>query len=502
MTDLIYIDNMVTISKAVIAMKPRSAVLACLICLGTAGAIAGFDPQSSLPDIGNTAQQTMSLSEEQRLGDEVMRYVRRAEPLVEDPELNEYISHLGNRLASYLPSQAFPYTFFIVQSPVINARAQFGGYIGLNAGLILTSQSENELASVVAHEIAHVSQRHLARNLEANQRISLPSMAGIIAAILLASQGSQASMAALYGGMAGSIQSQLNFTRGNEEEADRVGIQLLSDSGMDPRGMAGFFSRLQSNSRYSEFAVPEILRTHPVTLNRLSEAQSRAERLPAANSPDSMGYLLARAKLSVLLSNNLPLLRQQLAQRLDNERPPQQYATRYALAYAALLANAPREAISHINQLMAQDSRRPSYLRMLGDAQLAAGDTPHAIRTFQQANELHPYNLSLTTGYIETLLASNQGAQAYTVLDEYLRNKPITLPLLKLKARVADAIGNPIELHSTLADYYQQMGQTNDAIKQLEQALAHARGNPILVPKLESMLDTLKQRALREKENK
>lgn len=481
-------------------MKPKLAVLACLICVGAAS--AGFDPQSSLPDIGNTAQQTMSLSEEQRLGDEIMRYVRRAEPLVEDPELTEYISNLGHRLASYLPEQTFPYTFFIIQSPVINARAQFGGYIGINAGLILASQSENELASVVAHEIAHVSQRHLARNIEASQRISLPSMAGIIAAILLASQGSQASMAALYGGMAGSIQSQLNFTRGNEEEADRVGIQLLSTSGMDPRGMAGFFGRLQTNSRYSEFSVPEILRTHPVTLNRLSEAQSRAERLPAVNTPDSMGYLLARAKLTVILSNNLPQLRQQLAQRIENERPPQQYATRYALAYASLLANLPQDAITQLNLLITQDSRRPPYVRLLGDAQLASGATQQALATFQQANALHPYNLSLTTGYIEALLSSKQGTQANSVLDEYLRNKPITLPLLKLKARVADAAGNPIELHSTLADYYQQMGQTNDAIKQLELALSHARGNAILLPKLETMLETLKQRALREKENK
>lgn len=481
-------------------MKLRTIALACILL--SVQASADFDPQTALPDIGNSAQKTMSLAEEQRLGDEIMRYVRRAEPLVEDPELVEYIEGLGHRLASNLPEQAFPYHFFIIQSPVINARAQFGGYIGINAGLILASQSENELASVVAHEIAHVSQRHLTRGIEAGQRISLPSLAGMIAAILLAGQNPQASMAALYGGMAGSIQSQLNYTRANEEEADRVGIQLLSSSGMDPRGMAGFFSRLQSSSRYSEFAMPEILRTHPVTLNRIAEAQNRAEQLPRTNNPDSFSYLLARAKLTVLLSGNLPELRQKLSIRLASEKAPLKFTTRYALAYSAYLDNDPNEALKQINLLLDQDIKRPAYLRIKADALFAAGQHEQSLALFQNALSLHPYNLSLTTGYTEALITAKKGAMAKVLLDDYLRNKPITIPLIKLKARVADAVGNTIELHATLADYYVEMGQTNDAIKQLEIALGLATNNPFQVSKLQARLDELKQRALREKENK
>lgn len=477
-------------------------LFALLTALVLTKSYADFDPQSQLPDIGNSAQQVLSVADEQRLGEQFMHYVRSTQPIADDPELEDYISSLGIKLASNLPEQPFRYNFFIIQSPVINAFAAPGGHIGINSGLIQATQSETELSSVVAHEIAHVSQRHISRRIEAQKSQSISTMAAVIAAILLAGQNNQASFAALYAGLAGGAQAQLNFTRAHEEEADRVGIQLLAATHIDPRGMASFFSRLQMNTRYSEFATPEILRTHPVTLNRIAEAQSRAEQLPKYSNTDSMGYLLTRSKLLVLTSSNHLALKQQLQQRLENEEAPGRHATRYALAYTAYLAREYNEALSHLDYLLAHDERRLPYLRLQADALYGSGKHEKALELYRNANQLHPYNKSLTVGYAEALLSNKQGAQAKIHLDEYLRNKPVTLSLLKLKAQIEESVGNKVEVHATLAEYYDQLGQTTDAIHQMEYAIDWAKNNPYITPKLQTRLDQLKEQALKEKSEK
>ncbi|MDH3872013.1 MAG: M48 family metalloprotease, partial [Gammaproteobacteria bacterium] len=252
-----------------------------------------------LPSIGDSSGSVISPEQEQQLGAAFMRQLRSSGIILEDLEITNYIESLGQRLTVNSEDPARRFTFFVVNEPSINAFAGPGGYIGIHTGLILASESESELAGVLAHEIAHVTQRHLARAYEASERLSLPTMAAMLAAILVASQHSEAGQAAMAAVSAGGMQYQIDFTRANEKEADRVGIQTLALAGLDPFGMPRFFERLQKNSRLYGSRPPEFLSTHPVTTDRIAEATSRAERHTASKQGDSLDFQLVRAKLRV-----------------------------------------------------------------------------------------------------------------------------------------------------------------------------------------------------------
>lgn len=254
-------------------MKPLRS-LAVALALLTGPALAA----PALPAMGEVASDTLSRAQEREIGQRMMMEVRRRLPLLEDPEVNAYLQDLGQRLATHSQAPELDYHFFVVDLPAINAFAMPGGYIGVNAGLILSARSESELAGVLAHEIAHVTQRHIARGIEASQRASLQNAALLLAAILVGSQDSQAGTAAAAASMAGSIQQQLNYSRAFEHEADNLGIRMLAAAELDPNGMPTFFERLALATRY-QGRPPEYLSTHPVTETRIAESSNRAASL-------------------------------------------------------------------------------------------------------------------------------------------------------------------------------------------------------------------------------
>jgi beta-barrel assembly-enhancing protease len=267
--------------------------------LGAAALPFSHADLADLPSMGDTAGQLISPEQEKQFGESFMRQIRRSGKLVQDPELNDYLQQLGYRLAAASDAPGYGFTFFLVDDPSINAFAGPGGYIGVHTGLLLAARNESELAGVLAHEIAHVTQRHLLRAYEAAQRMSLPTAAALLAAILIGSQDSQAGQAALVGLQAASAQYQINFTRANEHEADRVGIQTLVRSGIDPRGMPDFFERLHQQTRLYGNRLPEFLSTHPVTTSRIAETAARAEAHAGEGRRDSLGFQLARTSLQV-----------------------------------------------------------------------------------------------------------------------------------------------------------------------------------------------------------
>ena len=260
----------------------------------------GARAATDLPDIGDSAGAVISPEQEYKLGQAFLRDLRSKDMVLDDGEVGQYIQSLGSKLAAQADTQPNPFTFFVVNSNVLNAFAIPGGFIGVHAGLIQETKTESELAGVMAHEISHVTQHHGARMFEAASRLSIPSAVGILGAIALGALNPQAGQAAVAAVMAGQQQYALNFTRANEQEADRIGIQVMAQANFNPQGMADFFERLQTANRFNDPAlVPEFLRTHPVTTNRIAEARDRADHMPHVKVDESDQFQLMRAKIIV-----------------------------------------------------------------------------------------------------------------------------------------------------------------------------------------------------------
>jgi beta-barrel assembly-enhancing protease len=258
-------------------------------------------PPAALPDLGDAAQADLSPAQERKLGETVIRQLRAAGGYMNDPEVNDYLNELGHRLIANSKDVKQDFQFFAVPDPQVNAFALPGGYIGVHSGLILLTQSESELASVLAHEISHVTQHHIARMIAGQKDSMLMSLAGLALAVLASrahgnSSGDMA-QAAVAATQAASLQYQLNFTRENEYEADRIGFARLDGAGFDVYSMGTFMERLQRSSRFLDNGAPNYLRTHPVTYERIAEAQARAYGHAYRQVADSLDFHLVRALL-------------------------------------------------------------------------------------------------------------------------------------------------------------------------------------------------------------
>ncbi len=427
-----------------------------------------------LPDIGDTSESVLSLAEENRLGAAFMRNLRGALSIAYDPEIESYITSLGERLTTNSNSQQ-RFTFFVVNDTSINAFAGPGGHIGINTGLIMTSETESELASVMAHEIAHVTQRHLARAFESASQSSVPTAAAIIAAIILASQDSQLGSAAIATALASSTQQRINFTRQNEKEADRLGMSLLASSNFDPQGMPSFFERLYRNSRGSESQSLEFLRTHPLTLSRVSDTRNRAAQYPAAKHYDQTNYQLIKTKLQVLSSSDSGQNIAHFRQQLEKASAQQQDIARYGYALSLAKAGKYEQAMTQIKMLIKQEPERVNYQIAAANIAFSAGDLTHAATICEENLKIFPHHHALSSLYGMVLIKQGDAAKASALLHEHLRRHPSNPQLYKLLAQ-AEHLNNHLPAsHEALAEHYYLMGLTHVGIEQLGIALDHTK---------------------------
>ncbi|MCM2313335.1 MAG: M48 family metalloprotease, partial [Steroidobacteraceae bacterium] len=305
------------------------------------GPLGAQSAQDQLPEMGTAAQATLSIEDEYRIGRMVMRGLRDSGAVMEDPEVSEYLQSLGLRLSSLAHDGNRDFNFFVVRDNAINAFALPGGFIGIHSGLLLETNHESELAAVLAHEVAHVTQRHIARGLESQARANLVSTAATLAAILIgamAGGSSDATIGAVTAAQNMAIQSQINFTREHEYEADRVGIGLLASAGFDPASMAAFFDTMGRRTQLAPDRVPELLRTHPVTSARIAEARGRANQMGAVVvAPDSLSYALTKERIRVLSTPAGEDPREYYASLTTNE-PDVSLAQAYGRALAQVMA--------------------------------------------------------------------------------------------------------------------------------------------------------------------
>jgi beta-barrel assembly-enhancing protease len=423
-----------------------------------------------LPDFGDSAGSVISPEFERRLGKMFLNQVRHFENVVSDPEVESYIQSIGYQLASHSDNTEQPFTFFVVNNPAINAFAGPGGMIGINSGVIIQSGSESELAGVIAHEIAHVTQRHLARMFEQQELLSIPTAAAMVGAILVAVANPEAGVAALAGVSGLSAQNQINFTRANEEEADRVGMQTLVRADYDPRGMPAFFEKLQQISRYSQSGAPEFLRTHPLTTSRIADSIARAETYPKKSYENTNSYELVRYKLIVGSAKSAKEAAKAFREELNiNEGSEKNKAPiRYGLAYAYIRSTEYDRAQIQIEKLLKVDPDNIAYLLLAAKLETARSKYDAAFTIYEKAYKLFPDYKPVVVAYSRALLDVSKAKEARDILKNYERHYSHDLNTYSLLGQAEAMLGNEIETAVIQAEYYFLAANTKLAIDKLK----------------------------------
>lgn len=425
---------------------------------------------SELPDLGQDAASIISPYEERRIGEGAMMQIRRQLDFIDDPELRDYIGGLGNRLTGALIDKQRDYQFFLLESPVINAFALPGGFIGFHTGLVTNATSESELASVMAHEIAHVTQRHWPRQVAAQKDRSGMTMVAILAAVVLAAAGETNAGGIAAAAMASEVDAQLAFTRSFEREADRIGIHLLSDAKYDSRAMADFFERLDAANRFSGGgSIPEFMRTHPVTTDRIAEARDNAAQLPQHDRTSSSDFYHFRARTRAYYQ---PDPRQALAhftRALKQKNIPntERLAARYGLALVHLRLGNFGVADKNIAILRKQNHGELRYQLAQADIAIAAGRTKHGLELYRRIYARKSTDLWVARRYGENLLHQQRPKQALRVIQPALNQAPNDPALNKLVAKAAGETGDLVRAHRAMAEYHLITGNPHEAINQL-----------------------------------
>lgn len=426
-----------------------------------------------LPDMGESIDRFLSAAEEQQLGEAFMRNVRRSLSVMDDIQITRYINSLGQRLATFSNQPQRGFSFFVVDDPNINAFAGPGGYIGINAGLILAAQDEDELAAVIAHEIAHVTQRHLARAYENTNDMSLPMTAAIIAAIVLGNQPGmgQLSEATIASAAAGSIQKQINFTRSNEQEADRIGMQILSQAAYDNDAMQRFFTRLLQQNQYQEDASLEFLRTHPLTINRIAgsislQVNTSAHTLAKNKSSAHEYFLMMQHRIRVFISTNSAQLSDYYASQSDASN-----ANKYGKALAATRLRQYQAADKILADLLTDSPDNLQYLLAKIENEITRGDAQQAVALLSNKLRLYPNDIALSILYAQALLKDGQYINARDLLRKFIYKVKPTPLLFSLLAESEGKSNNVVAAHQALAEYYFLNGDSVSALKQIDLAL-------------------------------
>lgn len=449
---------------------PKLLLLSAVLLFSTsAGAQTSRVP---LPDMGNSASTILSDREEAEYAREMIRQLRHYDLLIEDPQVLAYFEDMGFRLVSRSDRPEQVFTFVVMNEPAINAFAAPGGLVALHSGLILAAESPHEVAGVLAHEIAHVTQLHLYRAFENAKAMTLPIALATLGLILAGGGDGEVISGALMSAQAMSTQMRINFTRHNEIEADRIGIQTLSDAGYDPDGMAEFFSKLNRLTRVNGEGPPEFLRTHPVNVNRIAEARDRAANLPEPPGDPDSGFYLMQARVRALYEDEpeeaIAWFRDELQ---EDHGQPQVDGLNYGLAIALQRDLKYAESREILETLNRSDPYQLAYQLQLADLDLAVDEPESALTRLSNLHQDFPGNHAIAVEYAEALLHGKepkQAEQATRMLREQALKRPDDPTLYALYARAANIAGDEVRSTEALAESYYQRGETTDAIEQLE----------------------------------
>jgi beta-barrel assembly-enhancing protease len=461
----------------------RALLLTLFVATATVSTLAVAEtPRSSpssvgsdLPDLGSPALEGVTKTEQLEYDAMVAKQLRDQGGLLEDAEVSEYLNAIGAKLAAQTPDGARNFHFFVVKDPEINAFALMGGYVFVNYGLILATQNESELAGVMAHEIAHIAQHHILRAMHAQTQQALTSAAAMLATIILGALGGGGSGQAIEGGMmigqGLAAQQQINFTRDNESEADRVGIGYLVAAGYNPSALADFFETTSRSEGLSMSYIPAMLVNHPMFPDRIAEARERAAQLGGqVKVKESQSYELIRERLRVITADPDTDITKQFVLRLHNGEDTMGVQYGYALALTA--RGKPEEAVRILTKMTKEHQDLVLPYVALGQAQLKAGHKDEGLATLQKAEGLFPRNVPVTVRYAEGLMSVGRNKDAHLALLDLFNNVEPDPDQIRLTALAASAAGDVGDAYYYMGEYQIAGGELQLAMQQYALALA------------------------------
>lgn len=470
-----------------------------LLCLCLASALSILPAESSmaepnrtdLPDMGTVASSTLSISKELQYGDAYMRILRATQPIINDPVMNQYLDDLGHRLVAHADNVKTPFQFILINNHVINAFAFFGGHVALHSGLFLHTHSESELASVMAHEISHITQRHLARRMEDEARNTPATVAAIAGSLLLAIASPQAGIAAINATMAGHIQGQLNYSRSNEQEADRFGMRTLEKSGFNVMAMPNFFSRLAAQYRYSS-KPPQMLLTHPLPQSRITDTRQRAQQYQPHHPAPSLSFYLAKARVIARYSG---LKTESALDWFSRHKKNAPTAMKPAFDYGQALVYLDTDKLSQSKNLLMplwkQDPDNPFYLDAMSDLYLALKEGKQAQTMLSNALENNPKNAILLINYANVLYEEKNFQQAIHVLQRYTHTYPSDVNGWDLLSKANSRLGNEQEVLAARGEILALKAQWTKAIQYYTQASQLAKLGSLEQARYDARIDQL-----------
>ncbi len=422
-----------------------------------------------IPSANERAYLRFYSIKEQALAKQMMTRIRLSGMLYPDPIVTNYTSNLGNSLVRASTHNKQPFYFFTLADHRINAFAGPAGHIGINAGLILACESESELASVLAHEVAHVTQGHLTQSISRAEGVNLGHAATILASIALGIVNPALGAGALNVGMAGTAQAMLNFSRSHEFEADQIGIQTLYNAGYNPNSMVDFFQRLQKEERYYD-RPPELLLSHPYTEERIAQSKNRLAKMKPQLVQNHLSFYLIQERTRNLMSQNTHDLLTYYQRTINNATYQNKTASQYGYSLALLSNQQTKKAKKILEELLRQYPKNSLFQTALGHAFYDLKQPKKSVALYQKAYQQHPDNFALMYMYANILLDTKQPKKSIAVLKDFMRNYPYDTKPYDLLSRAQAQAGYIVSAYQTRAKLFLIYGDKQAALAQLQAA--------------------------------
>ena len=459
-------------------MKKTLLIFIFLSCIVTA---------NNLPELGDYSSSKISESDEIFIGRQILFQVNQSDSIIRDIEISDYLDLLGKRLINASTDPAKKIEFFIVSDPSINAFAMLGGVIGVHSGLFLASNTESELASVISHEIAHINQKHISRFLLQQERASYQSTFIMAVALLLARSNPQLASTAMAGASAGSVQGALDFTRENEKEADRVGIQTLNNAGFDVRGARDFFTTLKQANQFSGGAAPAFLQTHPITSNRINDIEDRLKDFPYKQRVDNQTFHYVKGKLKALLDNKEDT-KNILEENIKNKIYINEGGERFALAYIYLIDNEFIKSYEQMQWLFDNEQSNPMLSQLYINYLIKINKVTEAKKIYEQNLNFFPSNRSFIYGLADLYLETQDSEKAIKLLKENEQKFSQDPILYKLFAKGYANQGKKLLQYENLAEAAYYNFNLQEAIIRMDLAIKANDGDFYQKSRVESRL--------------